>query len=158
MSLCDGVYVEKDNQQKTRVAAPSPYITALDTHASGRGIHFLPGSISLLTTAGLTLGPFQHDPIPRNLNPREFLSSENISLQQRLFPTAVEVRFPISGFTVILFQSRSDIEKSWPEDGKASEYGFLRLVYEVIEIRPTEDQIPSGKPDLKIRMSLLLSI
>lgn len=122
------------------------------------------GSISPLTTAGLTLGPFQHDPIPRNLNPREFLSSENISLQQRLFPSAVEVRVLISGFIVILFQSRSDIEKSWREDGKASEFGFLRLVYEVIEIQPTKDQIPSGKPifpnpkDTNVSASLDLKI
>jgi hypothetical protein len=69
-----------------------------------------------------------------------------------MFPSAVGVRVFMSGFIVILFKTRADIEKSWLEDGRAGEFGYLRLRYDIIEDEPTQKVLSRGariaaKPD-----------
>jgi hypothetical protein len=59
----------------------------------------------------------QDDPIRAALNPRRFLSQDDLNILREMFPSAVGVRVFMSGFIVILFKTREDIEKSWLEDG-----------------------------------------
>jgi len=114
----------------------------MSTHAGGREIHLLPAGITERTT---TIWPrFQHDPIRAALNPRRFLSQDDLNLLREMFPSAVGVRVFMSGFIVILFKTRADIEKSWMEDGPASEFGYLRLRYDIIEDEPTQKELFKG--------------
>lgn len=126
------------------VVAPGDFVVP-DTHAAGREIHFLPGSINPRTTHEATIGPFRHDPTAQDLNPRELLSSDIISELQKMFPLSVGVRVLICGFLTILFQNRGDITKSWKHDGKLATFGNLRVVYDVTENQPSNDRIHTGK-------------
>ncbi|KAJ5400671.1 hypothetical protein N7465_011160 [Penicillium sp. CMV-2018d] len=61
-----------------------------------------------------------------------------------MFPLAVGARVLISGFIVILLKSRADVEKSWTQDGFASQYGNLRLKYDVTEDTLTRTEVSRG--------------
>ncbi|KAF4167252.1 hypothetical protein CNMCM6936_005502 [Aspergillus lentulus] len=50
----------------------------------------------------------------------------------------------VSGFIMILFKTHADIAKSWLEDGFASEFGNLRLCYDVPEVESTQNVLPGG--------------
>lgn len=79
LGRCEGVWVyEEDDIKRMCVVAPGNLVGNLDTHAAGREIHFLPGSINPRTAHEATVGPFRHDPISRELNPHELLSSDII--------------------------------------------------------------------------------
>jgi hypothetical protein len=76
-----------------------------------------------------------------------------------MFPSAVGVRVFISGFIVVLFKTRADIEKSWLEDGPAGEFGYLRLRYDIIEDEPTQKVLSRGariaaKPDCALGVKI----
>lgn len=126
------------------VVAPGNLVVP-DTHAAGREIHFLPGSINPRTTHEATVGPFRHDPISRDLNPRELLSADTISELQTMFPLSVGARVLISGFLAILFQNRDDITKTWKLDGKVATFGNIRVVYDIMANQPSNDHIHNGK-------------
>ncbi|RHZ57286.1 uncharacterized protein CDV56_100474 [Aspergillus thermomutatus] len=86
-----------------------------------REIHSHPVGITENTT---TMWPrYQPDPIRAALNPRRFLSQDDLHILREMFPSAVGAKVFVSGFIVILFKTRADIEKSWLEDGFASEFG-----------------------------------
>lgn len=136
LSQIDGVWVVQESIEKSIwVVNPGPKGIAIATHAGGREIHFLPsGGISMKTT---TCYPrIQWDPIFADLNPRRFLSQSDLNKLRDMFPSAVGARVFISGFIVVLFKNRADIEESWEVDGYASQFGNLRLTYDVIEDEP----------------------
>jgi hypothetical protein len=87
---------------------------------------------------------YQSDPIPAILNPRKFLSRHHLHLLREMFPTSLGARVFISGFIVILFKSRADIENSWLQDGPASTFGTLRLRYDILEDTPTRTMVSKG--------------
>ncbi|KAJ9480590.1 hypothetical protein VN97_g12961 [Penicillium thymicola] len=61
-----------------------------------------------------------------------------------MFPCALGVRVFISGFIVILFKSRGDIENSWLRDGLADSFGSLCLLYDILQDEPTRNVVPPG--------------
>lgn len=143
LSCCEGVWTYQDGSKTIWVIAPG-IVHIPDTHAGGREIHFLPGSVNPRTTHEATIGPVQDDPV-QNINPRQLLSPGSISELQAMFPLSVGARVLISGFVTILFQNRDDITKSWKLDGRVATFGNLRLVYDVMANQPSNDRINSGK-------------
>ncbi|KAI2785663.1 hypothetical protein POX_h09421 [Penicillium oxalicum] len=112
------------------------------THAGGLEIHLVAHGLGTKTT---TFFPkFQWDPIRYPINPKKFLSRHQLRRLRDMFPTAVGVRVLISGFIVVLFTSIKAIEKSWYEDGFASEFGNLRLRYDVFEVTPSHRGLHRG--------------
>jgi hypothetical protein len=63
---------------------------------------------------------------------------------REMFSSAVGVGVFVSGFIVIMFKTRADIEKSWLEDGFASEFGKLRSCYDVLEAESTQNVLSRG--------------
>ncbi|KAL1969233.1 hypothetical protein VTN77DRAFT_487 [Rasamsonia byssochlamydoides] len=62
-----------------------------------------------------------------------------------MFPTSVGARVFISGFIVVLFNRQKDIEESW-KNGLVTEFGCLRLGYDIVTHEPTINGISSGTP------------
>ncbi|KAF7114502.1 hypothetical protein CNMCM5793_008806 [Aspergillus hiratsukae] len=142
LSQVDGVYAVQDSYEKwIWVVAPGPKPTTMTTHAGGREIHLYPVGITEHTTT--MWRHYQSDPRAA-LNSRKFLSPDDLHVLREMFPSAVGVRVFMSGFVVILFKTRVDIEKSWLEDGFASEFGNLRLRYDVLEAEPTQKVLFRG--------------
>ncbi|KAJ5819625.1 hypothetical protein N7474_005216 [Penicillium riverlandense] len=83
------------------------------------------------------------DPLHRRVHPRRFLNESDLKLLRRFFPSAKGVRVLISGFRIVLFQNRKDIEASWLE-GCVPLFGFLRLGYDVAVHYPTTTVVESG--------------
>jgi hypothetical protein len=111
----------------------------LDTHAGGREIHLYPICQRPQFTH-LYEGRGIPDPIARAINPRRFLSQDDLNTLREIFPSAVGARVFISGFIIVLFNSRRDIETSW-EKGLASEFGLLRLGYDIVDSLPMSQQV-----------------
>jgi hypothetical protein len=66
-----------------------------------------------------------------------------LELLRRFFPAAVGARVLISGFIIVLFQTRKDIEASWLE-GCVPSFGLLRLGYGIAVHYPTVAVADSG--------------
>jgi hypothetical protein len=159
----DGVWVTKESNEKSIwLVAPGP-LGIPHTHAGGREIHFLPAGLSPRTMTMICFKA-QPDPIKAVLNPRRFLQSHDLHVIREMFPLAVGARVLISGFIVILFKSRADVEKSWTQDGEACTFGNLRLLYDVMEDSPTRTEVSGGaaiasKPDaLETSVTLRLKL
>ncbi|CAG8903156.1 unnamed protein product [Penicillium egyptiacum] len=135
--------VQESNDKWIWVIAPDsvPKI-AIGTHAGGLEIHVQPWGHMERT---IVIWPkLQPDPLNAILNPRKFLSQDDLHLLQEMFPCALGVRVFISGFIVILFKSRSDIKDSWLHDGFADSFGCLRLRYDILQDEPIRTVIPRG--------------
>jgi hypothetical protein len=105
-----------------------------DTHAGGREIHIIPTQSISPTTWFVRGVP---DMIPRNINPRQFLSSNDLEVLRAQYPTAIGARVLISGFLVLLYKSRDQIRKAWDCDGIGGTFGMLRVQYDVARGMPT---------------------
>lgn len=92
--------------KKIWVAMPDLDCRVLDTHAAGREIHVHPAGIERYYPAVVPTAWFRRDPLKACLNPRRVLLSEDPNSVRELFPGAVGARVLISGFIVILFQTR----------------------------------------------------
>jgi hypothetical protein len=66
-----------------------------------------------------------------------------LELLRQFFPSAIGARVLISGFMIVLFQNRKDIETSWLE-GCVPLFGFLRVGYDVAVHYPTKAEVDSG--------------
>lgn len=142
--------VKESDEKSTWLIAPHPHFLVPHTHAGGQEIHFLPAGFPERT---ITCPKVQSDPINASLSPRRSLHSSDLNMLRGMFPTAVGARVFISGFIVILFKSRTEVEKSWFEDGVATEFGNLRLLYDVIKDQPTRQEVSRGaaiatRPDM----------
>ncbi|OJJ46548.1 hypothetical protein ASPZODRAFT_142358 [Penicilliopsis zonata CBS 506.65] len=136
----EGVCVVRESSEKSIwLVAPDTFVIPT-THAAGREIHVFPNGI-LEQMALSPLIPLQWDPINVVLNPRRFLSRNDLHMLRVMFPSAVGARVFIGGFIVILFRSQADIKKSWTRDGLASEFGTLRLLYDVIEDWASREEV-----------------
>ncbi|KAI1820130.1 hypothetical protein F4861DRAFT_88863 [Xylaria intraflava] len=130
---CPVVYVMESDKDPIWVVIPGNFVIPT-THAAGREIHVMPGSI---IQDRIMKPPFHDDPLSLVLNPRRLLSQDNLDMLRALFPTAIGVRTFISGFIVVLFGSRYEIERSWFRDGFFTTFGSLRLFYDVLEVWPS---------------------
>lgn len=83
------------------------------------------------------------DPLRHRINPRRFLTASDLELLRRFFPSAIGARVLISGFVIVLFRSRKDIEASWLE-GCVPSFGLLRLGYDVAVHYPNQTVVDSG--------------
>lgn len=112
-----------------------------DTHAGGREIHIHPEY--LLPQLSQVYRGSRPDPLQRRINPRRFLTASDLELLRRFFPAAIGARVLISGFIVVLFRNRKDIEASWLE-GCVPSFGLLRLGYGIAVHYPTVAVADSG--------------
>lgn len=119
----------------------SPSVPVYDTHAGGREIHIHPEF--LLPQLSRVYSGSRKDPLPRRINPRRFLPASDLELLRRFFPSAIGARVLISGFIIVLFQNRKDIEASWLE-GCVPSFGLLRLGYDVAVHYPAKSVVDSG--------------
>ncbi|KAJ5944107.1 hypothetical protein N7516_004275 [Penicillium verrucosum] len=139
--------VTNANQQLIRTHHPSLSHLHLvwmvqESKDKGLEIHVQPwGHVERTTVVWPKLQP---DPLNNILNPRKFLSQDDLHLLREMFPCALGIRVFISGFIVILFKSRSDIEYSWLHDGFSDSFGCLRLRYDILQDEPTRNVIPRG--------------
>lgn len=141
------VVLEERSGNKIWVVAPGADARILDTHAAGREIHVFPTGITVHTTLSFSVfGRHQEDPIEAALNPRRLLRQGDLNKLREMAPTAVGARLLISGYIVILFRTSAELEKSWVKDGHISEFGGLRVIYDVMEDYPTKGEVPSGTP------------
>ncbi|XHG09859.1 hypothetical protein AWENTII_012896 [Aspergillus wentii] len=137
LSKIECVWVVHETPEKSIwVVRPCHEGIIISTHAGGREIHFLPTGLADWTTTCWPKPRF--DPIFATLNPRRFLTEGDLCKLRDMFPSAVGARVFISGFIIVLFQNRSDIENSWDLDGYATQFGNLRLGYDVLETQPTQ--------------------
>ncbi|KAJ5782257.1 hypothetical protein N7457_004031 [Penicillium paradoxum] len=144
LSQLDSVYLVEESEHKwIWVVSPGFDETrSIGAYAGGLEIHLKPTGLMERTT---TMWPkYQSDPIPAILNPRKFLSRHHLHLLREMFPTSLGARVFISGFIVILFKSRADMENSWLQDGPASTFGTLRLRYDILEDTPTRTMVSKG--------------
>ncbi|KAI2733079.1 hypothetical protein CBS147332_94 [Penicillium roqueforti] len=134
--------LEWDNKWMWAIAPHSAPQKTTGTHAGGLEIHVQPSGYIERTT--VIWPKLQNDPLSVILNPRKFLSPNDLNLLREMFPCALGVRVFISGFIVILFKNRSDIEYSWLHDGFADSFGCLRLQYDILQDEPTLNVVPRG--------------
>ncbi|KAJ5657972.1 uncharacterized protein N7484_001621 [Penicillium longicatenatum] len=134
--------VEEFEQTWIWVASPGLSTTrSISTHAGGLEIHPKPAGFIERTT---TMWPkYRPDPISI-LTPRRFLSRKQLHRLREMFPTSLGARVLISGFIVILFKSRANIENFWQHDGLAGTFGALRITYELLEDMPTQKIVSKG--------------
>lgn len=123
------------------VVSIGPNVPMYDTHAGGREIHIHPEY--LLPQLSKVYSGSRPDPLRRRINPRRFLTASDLELLRRFFPAAVGARVLISGFIIVLFQTRKDIEASWLE-GCVPSFGLLRLGYGIAVHYPTVAVADSG--------------
>jgi hypothetical protein len=117
------------------VVSVEPNVPIYDTHAAGRAIHIHPEF--LLPELSHASSGTRKDPLHRCVNPRRFLPASELELLRRFFPAAIEARVLISGFLIVLFRNRKDIDASWLE-GSVRSFGLLRLGHDVAIHYPTE--------------------
>lgn len=123
------------------VVSIGPKVPMYDTHAGGREIHIHPEY--LLPQLSQVYRGSRPDPLQRRINPRRFLTASDLELLRRFFPAAIGARVLISGFIVVLFRNRKDIEASWLE-GCVPSFGLLRLGYGIAVHYPTVAVADSG--------------
>ncbi|KAJ5476939.1 hypothetical protein N7539_007083 [Penicillium diatomitis] len=144
LALCQEVHlIEEENGTWMWGILPEAEKTHnIGSHAGDLEIHF--EALGYISPTITIFPMLQHDPIPRPINPRKFLSRNQLRRLRDMFPTALGVRILISGFIVVLFKTIKDIEKSWYEDGFACSFGNLRLRYDVLEVTPTVQVVQRG--------------
>lgn len=139
---CPFVYEATESDGKIIwVVSIGPKVPMYDTHAGGREIHIHPEY--LLPQLSQVYRGSRQDPLRRRINPRRFLTASDLELLRRFFPAAIGARVLISGFIIVLFRNRKDIEASWLE-GCVPSFGLLRLGYGIAVHYPTVAVADSG--------------
>ncbi|KAJ5594588.1 uncharacterized protein N7459_000796 [Penicillium hispanicum] len=142
LAPCPFVYETTETDGKMIwVVSIGPNVPLYDTHAGGREIHLYPEY--LLPQLSQAYSGSRQDPLRHRINPRRFLVASDLELLHRFFPSAIGARVLISGFIVVLFRNRKDIEASWLE-GCVPTFGLLRLGYDIAVHYPTEAVADSG--------------
>ena len=142
LAPCPFVYESTEaDGKKIWVASITPNVPMYDTHAAGREIHIHPEY--LLPQLSQVYGGSRKEPLGHQINARRFLTASDLELLRRFFPSAIGARVLISGFIIVLFRNRKDIEASWLE-GCVPSFGLLRLGYDVAVHYPTEAVADSG--------------
>ncbi|KAJ5611512.1 hypothetical protein N7528_008617 [Penicillium herquei] len=142
LAPCPFVYETTESDgKKIWVVSVAPNIPMYDTHAAGREIHIHPEF--LLPQLSQVYSGSRSDPLKHCINPRRFLCASDLEALHRFFPAAIGVRVLISGFIIILFRDRKDVESSWLE-GCVPSFGLLRLGYDIAVHHPNEAVLDSG--------------
>ncbi|KAI9929864.1 hypothetical protein ASPWEDRAFT_23597 [Aspergillus wentii DTO 134E9] len=144
LSICEAVYITTTPDGREIWSVGGLSSPMLDTHAGGLEIHMHPIFHSPPPNKSFDTG-YIEDPIPREINPRRFLRESDMAILREKFPLSVAVRVFISGFIVILFESREKMEQSW-ESGVATEFGNLRLRYDTVYHEHCANDLQSGTP------------
>jgi hypothetical protein len=97
-------------------------VRLFDTHAGGLMIHYMPRVYKPVPWTC----PYIQDPIARKINPRRFLTAEDIRSIRNIFPSSIGVRVLISGWVVIHFEDVKTMESAW-ESGFPDTVGALRV-------------------------------
>ncbi|KAJ5151753.1 hypothetical protein N7492_010048 [Penicillium capsulatum] len=142
LAPCPFVYEATETDgKKIWVASIAPTVPVYDTHAAGREIHIHPEY--LLPQLSKVYSGSRQDPLRHRINPRRFVTAEDLELLRRFFPSAIGARVLISGFIIVLFGTRKDIEASWLE-GCVPTFGRLRLGYDAAVHYPNRTVVDSG--------------
>lgn len=104
------------------------------THAGGREIHILPTGFG----PERLIHQFIERTIPicRLIYPRRMLTALDITAIKAAFPLSIGIRVLITGFAVMLFQSRTDMERTW-KGGITHDIGGLMVSYDIIPVKPS---------------------
>lgn len=117
-----------------------------EVEAGGRDIHPCPVDHQDLYYYGILTprSPWKEDYIFRKaINPRKFLTSEQLDGLREVFPKAIGARVLITGYLVILLPSLTDIEDTYRGDW-VTEVAGLRVIYDVLTIQTTAETLSSG--------------
>ncbi|KAJ5690359.1 hypothetical protein N7462_004751 [Penicillium macrosclerotiorum] len=117
-----------------------------DTKAGGRALHPFPEDRKDLYPRGIlaSRSPLKEEYLfKEGINPRKFLSPEQLERLRELFPAAIGARVLVAGFLVMLFGSPSDIREIYETDW-IMELGGLRTIYDVPRVKVSSDTIASG--------------
>ena len=141
---CEHVSVVEDGQ----VGAPLWLVRASeakcikDSHAAGREVHVLPDH---------SVPPLKYRSIPASytnvetINPRSFLSPEELRSIRKAFPGSTGTQVPLTGWLLIMFAEKKAMETCWGK-GTPDEIGGLRVGYTLASFQGTAETIES-KPD-----------
>jgi hypothetical protein len=101
-----------------RVITPKADISC--THAGGKDIHVIPYYQRPLQMQMYAVG--RTDPV---VNPRRFLSEDDLNVARKALPSALGMRVYFSSFAVVLFRNQKDLEKFWGNNQLVTEFGGL---------------------------------
>lgn len=138
----ESVYIATEPSNGNKIWVIGVDATA-DTHAGGREIHFHP----VFQVPEFHMSSqlfFRENPLDRPINPRRFLAPETLNFLRTMFPMAIGVRVLISGFIIVLFKTEKDMKASW-DLGRVSEFGGLRLGYDLLADEATSQVTVSGR-------------
>lgn len=83
----------------------------LGIEAAGRTIQIIPLlKIDPVCSSIFLSAP---DPIPRTINPRKFLTGNQLRRVRDCFPTSSGVMMFVSGYIVLLYETESDMNRAW---------------------------------------------
>lgn len=135
---CEQVSVVEDGQ----VGAPLWLVRASeakcikDSHAAGREVHVLPDHY---------VPPLKYRSIPASytnvetINPRSFLSPEEIRSIRKAFPGSTGAQVLLTGWLLIMFAEKKAMEACWGK-GTPDEIGGLRVGYTLASFQGTFTQ------------------
>lgn len=113
----------------------------LETHAGGREIHVVPFLQVDPNCSGIFFeGP---DPIPRQINPRRFLTAGDLNRIRRSFPTSSGIVVLMAGQAIILYRTQSDVNAAWRFPPILS-IGGLGLQHSLDTREPSVAEVDSG--------------
>lgn len=121
------------------VSAAEDTSSVVDTHAGGREIHIQP----VLEAPPPNIAPFREDPLIHPINCRRILRTADLRIIRDYFPGSVGVRILVSGFVIVLFETRKSMEKCW-ELGTVGAIGGHRPGYLIASYVATSHQVAPG--------------
>ncbi|PWY90385.1 hypothetical protein BO94DRAFT_23768 [Aspergillus sclerotioniger CBS 115572] len=111
--------------------------------AAGQPIHFHPAHYSEYIGLSPLVFVFQYPHFGRDINPRRFLTRDDLDGIRECFPEAVGVEVLVAGFIVVLFEKRIQIkrayERAWP-----IELGGLLAFFELANYSCTAAPMAAG--------------
>ncbi|KAI9375182.1 hypothetical protein BJX61DRAFT_192188 [Aspergillus egyptiacus] len=119
---------------------------APDITAGGLEIHIMPAGYPLKTGLIPTTAPNIALPqtlVPGQINPRKFLTEQDLDSLRILFPKSIGAQVLISGFLRILFKSVSDVQQTH-NLGYLREVGSLIVLLDTATFSATASNVESG--------------
>ncbi|OIW30164.1 hypothetical protein CONLIGDRAFT_702703 [Coniochaeta ligniaria NRRL 30616] len=126
------------------------------THVGGREVHIYPTHTREPVHATTTVYPYTEIPDARlrPLKTSEPLDATDIEGLQALYPTSTGVQVFIAGMVVMLYRSKSDLDRSFFARGRGNTWGAMPLFYAVQDIRATRVRV-AKRPKKAWRAELL---
>lgn len=114
--------------------------------AAGRPIHLIPADYDEYLPSGILTprSPGQFNILfHRDINPRKFLTANDLACFRRLFPRSIGVEILVAGYVIVLFEQMTDVEKAYHEIWPL-ELAGLRVFFDVARYECTTSPIQSG--------------